>query len=68
MIPTTRRFRSLRAALNARRAEVHDDAGFATVEALGMAAISIVVIVAVGGLLQTLGVDVIDKIRTAIGL
>ena len=46
----------------------HRDAGASTVEVLGWAAMSTVAIVAIGAALQTLGVEIIDYVRTQLGL
>lgn len=61
-------WRSRLAALHARRTGMHPDAGASTVEVLGWAAMSTVAIVAIGAALQTLGVDLIDYVRTQLGL
>lgn len=45
-----------------------DEAGQATTEYLGLAALSIAAIVAIGGALRLLGLDVVDWIRTQLGV
>ena len=44
------------------------DRGASTVEVLGWAAMSTVALVAIGAALQTLGVDIINNVRTQLGL
>jgi hypothetical protein len=44
------------------------DAGATTVEYLGWAAMSTVAIVAIGTALQVLGLDLIDYVRTQLGI
>ncbi len=44
------------------------DAGATTVEYLGWAAMSTVAIVAIGAALQVLGLDLIDYVRTQLGI
>ena len=44
------------------------DSGASTVEVLGWAAMSTVAIVAIGGALQVLGLDLINNVRTQLGL
>lgn len=44
------------------------DAGVTTVELLSWSAMLVVAIVLIAGLLQTLGVDVINYVRTQIGV
>jgi hypothetical protein len=48
--------------------DMGDEAGQATVEWLGIAALSIVAIIAIFAALQALGLDVIDSVRTQLGL
>ena len=55
-------------ALHARRSDTPTDSGASTVEVLGWAAMSTVAIVAIGAALQALGVDLIDYVRTQLGL
>jgi hypothetical protein len=64
----TTNLRSRLAALRARRAGLPTDSGASTVEVLGWAAMSTVAIVAIGAALQALGVDLIDYVRTQLGL
>ena len=49
-------------------ARLHRDAGVTTVEVLSWSAMLVVAIVLIAGLLQTLGVDVINYVRAQIGL
>ncbi len=49
-------------------AEDDADAGAATVEILSWAAMSVVVIVAIATALQVLGLDIIDYVRTQLGV
>jgi hypothetical protein len=44
------------------------DRGATTVEYLGWAAMSTVAIVAIGAALQVLGLDIMDHVRTQLGL
>ncbi|MGE0304257.1 MAG: hypothetical protein AB7N61_14845 [Acidimicrobiia bacterium] len=44
------------------------DSGATTVEYLGWAAMSTVAIVAIGAALQVLGLDLIDHVRTQLGI
>lgn len=44
------------------------DRGASTVEVLGWAAMSTVALVAIGAALQALGVDIINNVRTQLGL
>lgn len=64
----TTNLRSRLVALHARRAGQPTDSGASTVEVLGWAAMSTVAIVAIGAALQALGVDLIDYVRTQLGL
>jgi len=50
------------------RLEVVPDAGASTVEVLGWAAMSTVAIVAIGAALQVLGVDLMNYVRSQLGL
>lgn len=45
-----------------------DEDGFQTAEAIGIAAVGLLVLVAVWGALQVLGVDVINWIRSSFGV
>jgi hypothetical protein len=56
------------ARLVAQRLELDPEAGSITVEVLGWAAMATVAIVAIGGALQALGVDMIDYVRGQLGL
>ena len=60
--------RSRLVALHARCEGQPTDSGASTVEVLGWAAMSTVAIVAIGAALQALGVDLIDYVRTQLGL
>lgn len=51
-----------------RRQGTDPEAGVETVEILSWSAMSVVAIVAIGALLQTLGLDVVNYVRTQIGL
>lgn len=53
---------------NTRRPRHESDRGATTVEYLGWAAMSTVAIVAIGAALQMLGLDLIDSVRTQLGL
>lgn len=61
---TTRRLAALRRRLRA----VPCDAGQATTELLMYSAVIVGVIIAIGAALQVLGVDIIGKISTALGV
>lgn len=54
--------------LAAIRARVRSEAGASTVEVLSWAAMSVVAIVAIGAALQVLGLDVINYVRTQLGV
>jgi hypothetical protein len=47
---------------------VRSDVGASTVEVLGWAAMSTVAIVAIGAALQVLGLEIVDYVRTQLGL
>lgn len=49
-------------------ARLHRDTGVTTVEVLSWSAMLVVAIVLIAGLLQTLGVEVINYVRAQIGL
>jgi hypothetical protein len=49
-------------------AAVANDEGFTTIELLMWAAVMVVAIVAIGALLRVLGVDVINWVRTQLGV
>ena len=54
----------VRKVLEVMRASVHrDERGFSTAELLGNAALAILALVAIWGILQALGIDVINWIR-----
>lgn len=50
------------------RIDVHDDAGFNTAELLGNAALAIGALVVIWGALNQMGADVVDQMRSALGL
>ena len=54
--------------LRRRRAGIDPEAGLETTEILMWSAVMVVAIVAIGALLQALGVEVVDYIRTQIGV
>jgi hypothetical protein len=54
--------------LRRRRAGIDTEAGLETTEILMWSAVMVVAIVAIGALLQALGVEVVDYIRTQIGV
>lgn len=54
--------------LRRRRVDVDPEAGLETVEILTWTAVSVVIIVAIGALLQLLGADVIGFVRDQIGI
>jgi hypothetical protein len=72
MLPTSprhlRHLCRLRQLFAERREVLGADAGASTVEVLGWAAMSTVAIVAIGAALQALGVDLVDYVRTQLGL
>lgn len=69
MFPTTtRRTRRLRGILATYQSRLGPDAGASTVEVLSWAAMSVVAIVAIGGALQVLGLDIINYVRTQLGI
>lgn len=69
MFPTSiRHQRSLRLLLAVRRNQLGSEAGASTVEVLSWAAMSVVAIVAIGGALQVLGVDIINYVRGQLGV
>jgi hypothetical protein len=47
---------------------LRSDVGASTVEVLGWAAMSTVAIVAIGAALQVLGLEIVDYVRTQLGL
>lgn len=47
---------------------VDEEAGFSTAELLGNAALGIVALVVIWGALQALGLDIVDFIRTQLGV
>jgi hypothetical protein len=58
----------IRRSLADRRSRLGPDAGASTVEVLGWAAMSTVAIVAIGAALQTLGVDIVENVRSQLGV
>ena len=70
MFPTkTRHIRRLRMPLAAlRRESSSTDTGAFTVEVISWAAMSVVAIVAIGGALQVLGLDIISYVRSQLGV
>ena len=54
--------------LRRRRAGIDPEAGLETTEILMWSAVMVVAIVAIGALLQALGVEVVDYIRDQIGV
>ena len=64
MLPANRHTNCVTASANQR----NRDSGASTVEVLGWAAMSTVAIVAIGGALQVLGLDLINNVRTQLGL
>lgn len=56
------------AARDATRRWHDDEEGFSTAELLGNAALGIVALVVIWGALQALGLDVVDFIRTQLGV
>ncbi len=61
-IPSTLRW------LRQRQADIDREAGLETVEILMWSAVMVVAVVAIGGLLQVLGADVVGYIRDQIGV
>jgi hypothetical protein len=61
-------FTNLAIWIKTRQSQPDAEAGLQTIEVLSWAAISVLVIVVLGAALQALGVDVIDRIRTQIGV
>ena len=57
-----------RRVVSSQKEQLGSDAGASTVEVLGWAAMSTVAIVAIGAALQVLGLDIIDNVRTQLGL
>ncbi len=47
---------------------LHDEDGFSTAELLGNAALGVAALVAIWALLQSLGLDVVNYIRGALGM
>ena len=48
--------------------DTSSDDGFQTAEAIGIAAVGVIVLVAIAGALQLLGLDVIDWMRDSLGI
>ena len=68
MFPTSIHRPRRRRSPNSQRRRFHGDAGASTVEVLGWAAMSTVAIVAIGAALQVLGLEIVDYVRTQLGL
>lgn len=69
MYPTrTHRPRRRPGVSSAQKERLGSDAGASTVEVLGWAAMSTVAIVAIGAALQVLGLEIVDYVRTQLGL
>lgn len=64
----TRMLLSVTGWVRHRREGTDPEAGVETVEILSWSAMSVVAIVAIGTLVQALGVDVVNYVRTQIGL
>lgn len=65
---TPRRTSAIIRELRRRRAGIDPEAGLETTEILMWSAVMVVAIVAIGALLQALGVEVVDYIRDQIGI
>jgi hypothetical protein len=63
-----RRRRRRRRRASSQDQRLRSDVGASTVEVLGWAAMSTVAIVAIGAALQVLGLEIVDYIRTQLGL
>ena len=69
MYPTnTHRPRRRRRVASSQNDRLRSDVGASTVEVLGWAAMSTVAIVAIGAALQVLGLEIVDYVRTQLGL
>lgn len=68
MFPTNTHRPRRRRSPNSPRCRCQDDVGASTVEVLGWAAMSTVAIVAIGAALQVLGIEIVDYVRTQLGL
>ena len=68
MYPTNARQRQLHESLGSRREQPVSDTGASTVEVLAWAAMSVLAIVAIGGALQVLGLDIINNVRSQLGV
>lgn len=69
MYPTTiHRPRHRRTTIPVRGDRLRGEAGASTVEVLSWAAMSVVAIVAIGGALQVLGLDIVDYVRAQLGV
>lgn len=58
----------LRLRLATRGIDAGDETGSTTVELLSWSAMAVVAIVAIGGALQVLGLDVVDYVRSQLGV
>jgi hypothetical protein len=68
MFPTNTHRPRRRPSPNTQRRGCQGDVGASTVEVLGWAAMSTVAIVAIGAALQVLGIEIVDYVRTQLGL
>jgi hypothetical protein len=68
MFPTNTHRPRRRPSPNTHRRRCQGDVGASTVEVLGWAAMSTVAIVAIGAALQVLGIEIVDYVRTQLGL
>lgn len=68
MFPTHIHRPRRRRSPNSERRRCQGDVGASTVEVLGWAAMSTVAIVAIGAALQVLGIEIVDYVRTQLGL
>lgn len=68
MYPTRSRYPRRRSPLPAEGRRCRGDAGASTVEVLSWAAMSTVAIVVIGAALQALGVEIVDYVRSQLGL
>jgi hypothetical protein len=68
MFPTNTHRPRRRPSPSTERRRSHGDVGASTVEVLGWAAMSTVAIVAIGAALQVLGIEIVDYVRTQLGL
>jgi hypothetical protein len=68
MYPTNTHRPRRRRSPNSQLRRCQGDVGASTVEVLGWAAMSTVAIVAIGAALQVLGIEIVDYVRTQLGL